>query len=59
MKKKSEEQKAFGSAENLDQDLHDEQQSKLTKDDMDNQVDALVELFYKKLEKNKQKKKDQ
>ena len=59
MKKKSEDQKAFGSAENLDQDLHDEQQSKLTKDDMDKQCDALVELFYKTLEKNKQKKKDQ
>lgn len=59
MKKKTEEQKAFGSAENLDQDLHDKQQSKLTKDDMDNQVDGLVELFYKTLEKNKQKKKDQ
>ena len=50
MKKKSEDQRAFGSAENLDQDLHDEQQSKLTKDDMDKQCDALVELFYKTLE---------
>lgn len=59
MKKKSEDQRAFGSAENLDQDLHDEQQSKLTKDDMDKQCDALVELYYKTKKQNQQKKKDQ